>query len=180
MGPRAPRPGAEAGLDDVVEFLGYVDEQRKHEESARAWLLAAPSIKEGWGLVVVEAATAPGADVGYRDAGGLSESVADGKTGVLVDDLDGFVDAVARLIEDAETRRSMGSAAAARAGRFQLGRRRQGVGSGPHRRGGHSPVSRGGPCNGSVVAVGEVLGVTDSPAARCSATSGAEVGHRRR
>ena len=37
---------------------------------------------------------------------------------MLVDDLDGFVDAVARLIEDADTRRSMGSAAAARAGRF--------------------------------------------------------------
>ncbi len=106
------------GLDDVVEFLGYVDEQHKHEELARAWLLAAPSIKEGWGLGVVEAATHQVPTVGYRDAGGLSESVADGKTGVLVDDLDGFVDAVARLIEDADTRRSMGSAAAARAGRF--------------------------------------------------------------
>jgi glycosyltransferase involved in cell wall biosynthesis len=56
--------------------------------------------------------------VGYRDAGGLSESVVDGETGVLVEDLDGFVDAVARLIEDAETRRRMGSAAAARAGSF--------------------------------------------------------------
>ena len=42
------------GLDDVVEFLGYVDEQHKHEELARAWLLAAPSIKEGWGLGVVK------------------------------------------------------------------------------------------------------------------------------
>jgi glycosyltransferase involved in cell wall biosynthesis len=106
------------GLDEVVEFLGYVDEQRKHEELARAWLLAAPSLKEGWGLVVVEAATHQVPTVGYRDAGGLSESVVDGDTGLLVDDLDGFVDAVARLIEDADTRRRMGSAAAARASSF--------------------------------------------------------------
>jgi glycosyltransferase involved in cell wall biosynthesis len=106
------------GLDEVVEFLGYVDEHRKHEELARAWLLAAPSMKEGWGLVVVEAATHQVPTVGYRDAGGLSESVVDGETGLLVDDLDGFVDAVARLIEDAEPRRRMGSAAAARAGSF--------------------------------------------------------------
>jgi len=106
------------GLGQVVEFLGYVDEQRKHEELARAWLLAAPSMKEGWGLVVVEAATHQVPTVGYRDAGGLSESVVDGQTGLLVDDLDGFVDAVARLIEDADTRRRMGSAAAARASSF--------------------------------------------------------------
>jgi glycosyltransferase involved in cell wall biosynthesis len=106
------------GLDEVVEFLGYVDEQRKHEELARAWLLAAPSLKEGWGLVVVEAATHQVPTVGYRDAGGLSESVVDGQTGLLVDDFDGFVDAVAQLIEDADTRRRMGSAAAARASSF--------------------------------------------------------------
>jgi glycosyltransferase involved in cell wall biosynthesis len=106
------------GLGQVVEFLGYVDEHRKHEELARAWLLAAPSMKEGWGLVVVEAATHQVPTVGYRDAGGLSESVVDGQTGLLVDDLDGFVDAVARLIEDADTRRRMGSAAAARASSF--------------------------------------------------------------
>lgn len=107
------------GLDDVVEFLGYVDEQRKHEELARAWLLAAPSLKEGWGLVVVEAATHQIPTVGYRDAGGLSESVVDGETGLLVDDLDGFVEAVARLIEDTDMRHRMGSAAAARASRFR-------------------------------------------------------------
>jgi glycosyltransferase involved in cell wall biosynthesis len=48
----------------------------------------------------------------------LSESVVDGETGLLVDDLDGFVDAVARLIEDADMRRRMGSAAAVRASSF--------------------------------------------------------------
>lgn len=57
-------------LVDVVEFCGYVDEQRKHEELGRAWLMAAPSLKEGWGLGVVEAAAHEVPAVGYRHAGG--------------------------------------------------------------------------------------------------------------
>lgn len=105
-------------LDDVVEFCGHVDEQRKHEELARAWLLAAPSIKEGWGLVVVEAATHEVPTVGYRHAGGLAESVVDGTTGVLAEDFDGFVAALATLLDDREVRERMGRAAAAYACRF--------------------------------------------------------------
>ncbi len=106
------------GVDDIVEFCGYVDEQRKHEELARAWILAAPSIKEGWGLVVVEAASHQVPTIGYRSAGGLAESVVDDVTGILVDDLDGFTDAIAALLDDAETRQRMGLAAARRAGQF--------------------------------------------------------------
>ena len=33
-------------------FEGHVDEVRKQEIYERAWLLALPSLKEGWGLVV--------------------------------------------------------------------------------------------------------------------------------
>jgi glycosyltransferase involved in cell wall biosynthesis len=106
------------GLDDVVEFCGHVDEQRKHEELARAWVLAAPSIKEGWGLVVVEAATHEVPTVGYRLAGGLAESVVDGTTGILAEDFDGFVAALAALLGDRDARERMGRAAAAHARRF--------------------------------------------------------------
>ena len=105
----------ELGLEDVVEFCGHVDEQRKHEELARAWLLAAPSIKEGWGLVVMEAATHEVPTVGYRNAGGLAESVIHDETGLLVEDFDAFVEAIATLLDDATTRRRLGSIAAARA-----------------------------------------------------------------
>lgn len=106
------------GIDDVVEFCGYVDEQHKHEELARAWLLAAPSIKEGWGVVVVEAATHEVPTVGYRQAGGLAESVVHGETGILVEDFDGFVDAVDALLDDADLRQQMGRSAAERARSF--------------------------------------------------------------
>ncbi len=106
------------GVADIVDFCGHVDEQRKHEELARAWLLAAPSIKEGWGLVVVEAATHLLPTVGYRYAGGLAESVIDGETGVLVDSFDEFVDAIESLLEDDELRQRLGTAAAEHAAKF--------------------------------------------------------------
>jgi glycosyltransferase involved in cell wall biosynthesis len=44
------------GLGDTVEFLGFVDEATKQQLLARSWVLAMPSLKEGWGLAVVEAA----------------------------------------------------------------------------------------------------------------------------
>lgn len=106
------------GLAELVEFCGHVDEQRKHEELARAWLLAAPSIKEGWGLVVVEAATHLLPTVGYRNAGGLAESVIDGETGLLIDSFDEFVAAIGSLLKDYELRNRLGKAAAEHAAKF--------------------------------------------------------------
>jgi glycosyltransferase involved in cell wall biosynthesis len=105
-------------LHDIVEFCGHVDELRKHEELARAWILAAPSIKEGWGLVVVEAATHLVPTVGYRNAGGLAESVLDGQTGILVDGFQEFVAAIELLLEDHELRERFGQAAAEHAAKF--------------------------------------------------------------
>jgi glycosyltransferase involved in cell wall biosynthesis len=106
------------GVSGSVEFHGHVDEQTKHEELARAWVHLCPSVKEGWGLVVSEAGQHEVPTVGYRSAGGLRESIVDGRTGVLVDDLDGMVEAVDRLLRDDRERRRMGRAAAAHAAQF--------------------------------------------------------------
>jgi hypothetical protein len=103
---------AELGVTGLVEFHGYLDEQAKHEELARAWVHICPSVKEGWGLVVTEAGGHAVPTVGYRSAGGLRESVLDGRTGVLVDDLDELTEAVDRLLTDGRARREMGAAAA--------------------------------------------------------------------
>ncbi|MGY1849243.1 MULTISPECIES: glycosyltransferase family 4 protein [unclassified Blastococcus] len=100
------------GVRELVDFHGYLDEQVKHEELARAWVHLCPSVKEGWGLVVTEAGAHRVPTVGYRSAGGLRESVVDGRTGVLVDDLDEMVEAVERLLAGEATRRRMGEAAA--------------------------------------------------------------------
>lgn len=43
------------GVGDRVTFFGYVTDNEKFELMSRAHLLVHPSIKEGWGLTVVEA-----------------------------------------------------------------------------------------------------------------------------
>ena len=106
------------GVRDITEFLGHVDEQAKHDELARCWLMVAPSVKEGWGLVVVEGAQHELPAVGYRAAGGIAESIVDGRTGVLVDDLDELTRAVGDLLTDDARRHRLGRAAARRAGEF--------------------------------------------------------------
>ncbi|MGA1503194.1 MAG: glycosyltransferase, partial [Candidatus Nanopelagicales bacterium] len=37
------------GVEDIVEFTGHVDDDEKARQVARAWVLALPSLKEGWG-----------------------------------------------------------------------------------------------------------------------------------
>ena len=107
------------GVADRVEFTGYVDERAKHEQLAAAWVHLCPSVKEGWGMVVIEAGCHGVPTVGYRSSGGLQESVRDGVSGVLVDDVDEMGTAVARLLEDETARRAMGEAAARHAGTFE-------------------------------------------------------------
>ena len=99
----------EAG--DSVVFEGHVDEHRKHEIYERAWLLALPSLKEGWGLVVGEAGMHATPTVAYRSAGGTGESVADRVSGLLVDDQAEFTAALGRLLQDVEERDRLGRGA---------------------------------------------------------------------
>jgi glycosyltransferase involved in cell wall biosynthesis len=107
------------GVADRVEFTGFLDEVGKHEQLAAAWVFVCPSVKEGWGMVVIEAGGHGVPTVGYHSSGGLQESVVDGVSGVLVDDLDQMTDAVARLLEDDDARRTMGEAAVAHAATFE-------------------------------------------------------------
>jgi glycosyltransferase involved in cell wall biosynthesis len=108
---RVAAHAAGRGVSDIVDLLGYVDEVTKHRELSSAWIQLAPSAKEGWGLNVVEAASHGVPTIAHHGAGGLSESVVDGVTGLLVDDLDGMVEAASLLLHDAERRESLGEAA---------------------------------------------------------------------
>ncbi len=70
-------------LASSVTFFGHVSERRKFELLAAGHLLLVPSVHEGWGLVVAEAAHVGTPAVGYRTAG-IADVIVDGKTGVLV------------------------------------------------------------------------------------------------
>jgi glycosyltransferase involved in cell wall biosynthesis len=100
------------GVADRVAFHGHVDEQTKHELLAAAWVHVCPSVKEGWGIAVTEAAGHGVPTVAYGSAGGLRDSVRDGEGGLLVDDLDGLVGAVDRLLGDPAARAVLGAGAA--------------------------------------------------------------------
>lgn len=67
---------------DKVKFWGYVSEKVKYQLLAKAHIAINPSIREGWGLVVIEAASVGTPTVGYN-VPGLNNSILDNKTGIL-------------------------------------------------------------------------------------------------
>jgi len=106
------------GIVEAVTFHGHVDEDTKHAVVQRSWVHVLPSRKEGWALAVVEAAQHAVPTVGYRSSGGLTDSVVDGVTGLLVDDRDELVDRIEELLGDAVLREEMGAKAEARSREF--------------------------------------------------------------
>jgi glycosyltransferase involved in cell wall biosynthesis len=107
------------GVSDLVDFRGFVDEKTKHEVYGSAWVLALPSLKEGWGIVVMEAATHGVPAVAYRAAGGVTESIVDGTTGVLVDGgVSDYTKALGALLADPEEISRLGTQARARTEEF--------------------------------------------------------------
>lgn len=69
-------------LNNHVKFCGKVPEKAKYLLMKKAHVLLHASVKEGWGLVVIEAASQGTPAVTY-DVGGLRDSVIHGKTGIL-------------------------------------------------------------------------------------------------
>lgn len=106
------------GIADAVTFHGHVDDAAKHAVLQRSWVHVLPSRKEGWGLAVVEAAQHGVPTIGYRSSGGLTDSIVDGVTGLLVDDYDGLVDGLQRLLGDPVLREQLGAKALVRSGEF--------------------------------------------------------------
>lgn len=69
-------------IDKKVKFWGFVSKEKKYELLTRAHILINPSIREGWGFVVMEAASVGTPTIGYN-VPGLRDSILDGKTGIL-------------------------------------------------------------------------------------------------
>jgi glycosyltransferase involved in cell wall biosynthesis len=109
------------GIGDAVTFHGHVDDVTKHHVLQSAWVHVLPSRKEGWGLAVVEAAQHRVPTIGYRASGGLSDSIVDGVTGILVDDHAQLVDRLEQLLSDQLLRDQLGAKAQARSVEFSWG-----------------------------------------------------------
>lgn len=109
--PHLREAAAALGVEDVVDLHGFVDEATKHDLLGRAWVLAQPSLKEGWGLSVIEAASHGTPTVAFAEAGGVAESVRDGQTGLLAHTPGEFTAAVRRLLVDESLRSRLGDEA---------------------------------------------------------------------
>ncbi|MFG1774811.1 glycosyltransferase family 4 protein [Micromonospora sp. NPDC049048] len=106
------------GIANHVRFTGFISEEEKHRVLSSAWLALTPSLKEGWGLTIVEAAARSTPTVAFRYAGGVAEAMVDTETGLLVDDEPEFTAVVRELLGDDVRRKAMGEAALLHASRF--------------------------------------------------------------
>ncbi len=106
------------GVSDAVTFHGHVGDIAKHEVLQASWVHVLPSCKEGWGLAVTEAAQHGVPTIGYRSSGGLTDSIVDGVTGLLVDDHAEMVAGIERLLTDPVLRDQLGGKAQARSAEF--------------------------------------------------------------
>ena len=106
------------GIADAVTFHGHVDDVTKHQVVQRCWVHLLPSRKEGWGLAVVEAAQHAVPTIGYRSSGGLTDSIVDGVTGILVDDSHELTERLAELLADDVLREELGHKAQVRIAEF--------------------------------------------------------------
>ena len=106
------------GIAEAVTFHGHVEEDAKHSLVQRAWVHVLPSRKEGWGLAVIEAAQHGVPTIGYRSSGGLTDSIVDGVTGLLVDSHADLVARIEDLLADRVLREELGAKAAARSREF--------------------------------------------------------------
>jgi len=106
----------ELGISRNTKFLGHVPDIERDSLMGRAHVLVMASVREGWGLVVTEAAAQWTPAVGY-DVAGLRDSIMDGKTGLLAKNGDpkALGKALVRILSDVELREGLAKAAWERA-----------------------------------------------------------------
>jgi glycosyltransferase involved in cell wall biosynthesis len=98
-GPEAEKLKRLAGRDPDITFWGWQGDDEKFGLLARAHVLLAPSVREGFGINVIEAASRGTPCVGY-DVAGLKDSIRDNVTGFLVSNAEEASGKVIKLLED--------------------------------------------------------------------------------
>ncbi len=109
----------ELGVADDLAFVGALDRARLAGLLAAASVTIVPSFSETFGLVALESAASGTPVIGYR-SGGLSESIAEGLSGVLLGTRDAryWATEIAVLIEDTDRRAALAVTAREHAKRF--------------------------------------------------------------
>ena len=69
-------------MQKQVIFTGFVNEKQKQKLLSQAWVLVSTSLREGWGLNIIEAAACGTPSIVYR-VPGLVDSVKNNQTGII-------------------------------------------------------------------------------------------------
>ena len=86
---------------DGVRFFSGLSNEERRERVGRSWVLVNPSVREGWGLSVIEAC-AFGVPCVVYDVSGLRDSVRNGETGFLVEsgDVEDLAQKIVAILND--------------------------------------------------------------------------------
>src|SRR6185369_2372079 len=114
---------SELGMADRIEFAGLLSEKDKDDRLRRSHLLVHTSLREGWGLNVLEA-NAVGTPAVVYPVEGLVDATVSGKTGWVVPDETpaAVADQIANILKDPESYRVCRMAAWERSRSFQWDR----------------------------------------------------------
>ena len=88
------------GIEGIT-FWGWVDEEKKMSLLKQSHFLLVPSVREGFGINVIEAAATGTPAIGY-DVHGLRDSILHGETGYLVNSTDEAALRILELLKDIE------------------------------------------------------------------------------
>ncbi|HTW92452.1 MAG TPA: glycosyltransferase family 4 protein [bacterium] len=107
--PRLEALAAKLGLGEQVRFTGFVPEAEKVSWYRRAAVLVENSVKEGWGLIVMEA-NACGTPVVAANSPGLRDSSKDGVNGLMYEygDVPSLAEKLEKLLSDDALRARLG------------------------------------------------------------------------
>lgn len=89
-----------------VKIIGPVSESEKKQLLSKSWLFVNPSLREGWGISVIEANLYKTPAVAFN-VPGLSESIRNQETGILVDNKEGLIKAIVQVLNDQKLRKSL-------------------------------------------------------------------------
>lgn len=109
--PRLKDLAKKLAVENYVTFTGYISEQDKLNYYQKATALVENSIKEGWGMIVIEA-NACGTPVVCARSPGLRDAVLDGKTGFLYDygSIEQLTEKIEMLLDNKNLNKQMGEA----------------------------------------------------------------------
>ncbi len=122
-GPEEARLRKMAERISGIEFLGYIADEKKFDLLSRAHLLLVPSVREGFGINVIEAASQGTPSIGY-DIHGLRDSIKNGQTGYLVRGPEDAAGRIIALFRDEALYREMAANCTEYARQFNWDRRR--------------------------------------------------------